>query len=198
MNLQILRHSVGVKTESDPPTNAIGPEPAMAADNPLQSGKLSDFGAEARASSHPLSCSLRSMITIPGRAFLAVIAGGLIAQAGCARSASPNAGHPTPESSREVLPAGKAAELAARLANEQCQRQYRSSPFKPQQHEAILQEGMYRWGGLDVGAPGGFSALVTFRQDGSEGHVEVYYSTDALKPPGEPDRTPPRDSPEPR
>jgi hypothetical protein len=58
---------------------------------------------------------------------------------------------------------------------------YRKRPFRPEQHVAILKGGMYRWGGLDVGGPAGFSALVTFRQDGGEQHVEVYYSTDVLR-----------------
>jgi len=34
------------------------------------------------------------------------------------------------------------------------------------------------WGGLDVGAKDGYSALVTFGQDGSHPKVEVYFSTD--------------------
>jgi hypothetical protein len=43
-----------------------------------------------------------------------------------------------------------------------------------------LEDGLYHWGGLDVGGAGGFSTLVTFRRDGSESHVEVYFSSDAL------------------
>jgi hypothetical protein len=136
------------------------------------------------------------MIPTASRFLLAVVAGGLIAQAGCARSVSPSAGSSTVESTRRVLSAGEAAELAARLANEQCERQFRKRPFKPeQQHATVSQDGRYRWGGLDVGAPGGFSALVTFHQDGSEPHVEVYFSTDALRPPGAPAQSPTEVSP---
>jgi hypothetical protein len=76
------------------------------------------------------------------------------------------------------LSADEAAQLAAKLANEECERRYRRRPFTAAQHAVVLQEGKYRWGGLDVGGPGGFSALVTFRQDGSKPHVEVYFSTD--------------------
>jgi hypothetical protein len=65
------------------------------------------------------------------------------------------------------------------LANEQCDRLYQKRPFRADQHAAVLQDGLYHWGGLDVGGVGGFSALVTFRQDGSEPHVEVYYSNDS-------------------
>jgi hypothetical protein len=116
------------------------------------------------------------------RILLAVVAGWLIALVGCSRSLSPGAGH-SPAAGGRLLPANEAAKLAARLANDQCERQYRKRPFTAEQHPAILQDGMYRWGGLDVGGPGGISALVTFRQDGSETHVEVYSSSDALRPP---------------
>jgi hypothetical protein len=81
---------------------------------------------------------------------------------------------------RTALCADDASLLAARLANEQCERQYRRRPFKADQHSAVLQDGLYHWGGLDVGGVGGFSTLVTFRRDGSESNVKVYFSSDAL------------------
>jgi ketosteroid isomerase-like protein len=74
----------------------------------------------------------------------------------------------------------EAALLAARLANDQCDRQYHRRPFTADQHPAVLAQGIYRWGSLDVGGVGGFSALVTFRPDSSDPHVEVYFSSDAL------------------
>lgn len=83
---------------------------------------------------------------------------------------------------RQKLSAAEAAELAARLANDQCERRFRRRPFRAEQHQAILQDSSYHWGGLDVGGPGGYSASVTFRQDGSDPHVEVYFSTDVLSP----------------
>jgi hypothetical protein len=73
-----------------------------------------------------------------------------------------------------------AADLAARLANEKCEHDYHRHPFKPEQHSAVLQNGLYHWGHLDVGGEGGFSAEVTFRPDGSKPHVEVYFSSDSL------------------
>jgi len=79
------------------------------------------------------------------------------------------------------LSASEAADLAARLANDACHRLYQRRPFKAEQHVAVLQGGEYRWGRLDEGAPGGYSALVTFRVDGSNPNVEVYLSTDVLK-----------------
>ena len=103
------------------------------------------------------------------------------AQIGCVRSTRPPGGGQQSESTpRQALSAPDAAVLAAQLANEQCERQYRRRPFKPEQHSAIFQGGRYHWGGLDVGGAGGFSAVVTFRRDGSEPHVEVYFSSDAF------------------
>jgi hypothetical protein len=77
-----------------------------------------------------------------------------------------------------ALSASEAAQLAARLANEECERRFHRHPFQADQHSAILQDREYRWGGLDVGAPKGFSALVRFREDGSRPSVEVYFSSD--------------------
>jgi hypothetical protein len=71
-----------------------------------------------------------------------------------------------------------AAQLAAKLANDECERLYKRRPFAAGQHPAVQGEGEYHWGGLDVGAPGGYSAQVTFGQDGSRPKVEVYFSTD--------------------
>jgi hypothetical protein len=120
--------------------------------------------------------------TTPSRILRAVIAGWVVCQPGCARSPSPSAGQPPVAVVPRFLPRYAAAILAARLANDQCEQQYRRRPFAAGQHPAVLKDGVYRWGGLDVGGPGGFSALVTFWQDGSEPHVEVYFSSDALSP----------------
>src|SRR5689334_13495768 len=77
---------------------------------------------------------------------------------------------------RRVLSAEDAAVLAARLANEKCERQYRRSPFKPEQYPAILRDGVYHWGQLDVGGHAGFSATVVFYPDGTGPQVEIYFS----------------------
>lgn len=81
---------------------------------------------------------------------------------------------------RQALSAADASVFAAQLANEQCERQYQRRPFQSQQYPAVLQDGVYHWGRLDIGGPGGFSALVTFHPDGSEPHVEVYFSSDTV------------------
>lgn len=87
------------------------------------------------------------------------------------------------QSAGHALNPAEAAQLAAKLANEECARRYRRQPFRPDQHTAQPTDAGYRWGGLREGARGGYSALVTFARDGSNPHVEVYYSTDALSPP---------------
>jgi hypothetical protein len=81
----------------------------------------------------------------------------------------------------EALTAAEAAQLAANLANDECDRRYNRRPFAPDQRSIVWDGERYRWGGLDVGGPGGFSALVTFAKDGSESKVEVYYSTDIMQ-----------------
>jgi hypothetical protein len=80
------------------------------------------------------------------------------------------------------LSSNDAAQLAAKLANDECERFYKRRPFSASQHPAVVRDGQYHWGGLDQGAPGGYSAQVTFGQDGSEPKVEVYFSTDRLDP----------------
>jgi len=104
----------------------------------------------------------------------------LVAQMGCVRSTNPSPAQSFEPSPRRALSVQEAGVLAARLANEQAERQYRRRPFNPAQYAATLQDGLYHWGKLDVGGVGGFSTVVTFRQDGSEPHVEVYFSSDAL------------------
>src|SRR5690349_7506560 len=83
----------------------------------------------------------------------------LVAQGGCARSTG-QTGQSSGPTTRRALSTEPAAVLAAQLANEQCERQYRRRPFKPEQHSAILLEGLYHWGELDVAGVGGFSAVV--------------------------------------
>ena len=111
---------------------------------------------------------------------LRVLLACLLAQVGCVRSTDHTAGQSPASNANRVLSAQDAAELAARLANEKCERQFRRRPFSPGQHSAMLQDGFYHWGQLDVGGVGGFSAVVTFREDGGEPQVEVYFSSDTL------------------
>jgi hypothetical protein len=94
------------------------------------------------------------------------------------KSASPAMSHEL----RTVLSAEQAATLAAKLANDECERLYKRRPFVPEQYEAGFAEGLYHWGHLDVGAPAGLSAEVWFKPDGSDPHVNVWFSTDAVQP----------------
>ena len=73
-----------------------------------------------------------------------------------------------------------AAQVAARLANDECERLYKRRPFVARQYPAVLQNGEYCWGHLDEGAVGGFSASITIGRDGSNPKVQVYFSTDQL------------------
>lgn len=120
------------------------------------------------------------MKSIPPKLILAALAGWALCEAGCARSSGPNTVSPPTKAQRIMLDNRGAAELAARLANDECARRYSRQPFAPQQHPAVLKQGMYEWGGLDVGGPSGFSAFVRFGLDGSNPQVEVYFSSDAL------------------
>lgn len=112
---------------------------------------------------------------------LGIVLACLLAQLGCVPSTNNSVGQPARSSAHPALSLHQAAELAARLANEQCQRQFQGRrPFSAAQYSAKLEDGLYHWGELDVGGIGGFSAVVTFRQDGGEPHVEVYFSSDTL------------------
>ena len=74
-----------------------------------------------------------------------------------------------------------ASQLAAQLANDECiKRQWREA-FSPSQYSAVLKDGTYHWGGLNLFAHKGISALVTFRQDGSAPHVDLYYSESIVR-----------------
>ncbi len=129
--------------------------------------------------------------TFESRLLLAAFVGLIALHLGCSPSPDRSGGRPATVVVGRVLSTGE----AARLANDQCERHYRSRPFLPEQYPAVLQEGAYRWGGLDVGGPRAFSALVTFRGDGTQPQVEVYFSSDALRPqklPVVPPEAPPR------
>jgi hypothetical protein len=104
----------------------------------------------------------------------------VVAAASCSRSAVAVTDRKQP--GVPVLSKADAAQLAARLANDECERRFKRRPFAATQHSPVLKNGEYRWGGLDEGAPGGYSALVTFGRNGSHPKVEAYYSTDQLSP----------------
>jgi hypothetical protein len=110
-------------------------------------------------------------------AMLGAVLTSIILQAGCSGPTTP-ANHVPSQTVRHVLSPTEAAQLAAKLANDECERLYRKRPFTANQHLAVLQGDQYRWGGLNEGGRGGLSALVVFRSDGSHPKAEVYFSTD--------------------
>ncbi len=102
--------------------------------------------------------------------------------AGASSCSGPTGDQHAPRAGRTLSPGG-AAELAAKLANDECARLYKRRPFAADQHPAVLlEDGRYHWGGLDQAGTAGYSADVTFAPDGSHPKVEVYFSTDRLDP----------------
>jgi hypothetical protein len=85
------------------------------------------------------------------------------------------------ENRPQRLTPADAAKVAARLANNECERLYKKRPFAAGTARAVETEEGYRWGRLDVKGPGGYSAVVTLAKDGTHAKVEVYYSTDLLR-----------------
>jgi hypothetical protein len=128
---------------------------------------------------------------------LSALAAGLLALVGFETSCSRSSASGRTQSVLRVLPPTEAAQLAAKLANDECERLYKRRPFAASQHPAVLRDGEYSWGGLDEGAPGGFSALATFGTDGSHPKVKVYFSTDVLFFPARPPDPPPPHNPRP-
>ncbi len=84
------------------------------------------------------------------RILLGAMVACLVAQMGCVRSTNPSAAQSSEPSPRRALSVQDAAVLAAQLANEQAERQYRRRPFNPAQYAATFQDGVYHWGKLDV------------------------------------------------
>ena len=85
-----------------------------------------------------------------------------------------------PQAELSLLSADAAADLAAQLANDECERLHGNRPFKPETYKVRLTEGLYTWGHVDPGGPGGLSAQVTFRPDGKDPQVQIWFSTDSL------------------
>ena len=112
----------------------------------------------------------------------------LILSPGCSKLFPTSTGGTGAQQSRQTLTPTQAAILAAKLANDECERRYEKRPFAPEQYAAVLEGDVYRWGRLDEGGRDGLSALVTFAPDGSNPKVAVYFSTDIILAPNLPDR----------
>jgi hypothetical protein len=82
---------------------------------------------------------------------------------------------------RPLLDRDAAAVLAARLANDECDRKYAVRPFTPEDWPIAEQDGHWSWGEVDPLGPNGYSVVVTFEADGTLPLVRVYKTTDGLE-----------------
>lgn len=76
------------------------------------------------------------------------------------------------------LSASEASALAARIANDECDRLYGERPFNAEYFPVRLLNGRYESGRLDLAGVSGYSAEVAFGLDGTDREVQVYYSSD--------------------
>ena len=84
------------------------------------------------------------------------------------------------EQASEPLDRSAALELAVKLANDECMRRFLQAPFHGPEYPIRLEDNRWTWGTLDVAAPGGLSAIVSFTLVGDDRTVEVFLSTDKV------------------
>jgi hypothetical protein len=75
-----------------------------------------------------------------------------------------------------------AAQFAASLANKECSRLYKQSPFSPENYKALFEKNRWTWGKLDSAVNLGFSARVSFDKDCNQQKVEIKLTTDNIPP----------------
>jgi hypothetical protein len=66
-----------------------------------------------------------------------------------------------------------AGTLAARLANDRCQKSFGSRPFSETDFEAMLDDGRWHWGTIDGGKVDGYEVEVSFDRTGGKKKVVV-------------------------
>lgn len=86
---------------------------------------------------------------------------------------------PTPSPAAR-LSADEAATLAAKLANDECDRRFERRPFSPSQYPIGFVGDRFVWGRLDPGGEDGFSAEVSFGPGGGDPEVKCYWSVDSI------------------
>lgn len=74
---------------------------------------------------------------------------------------------------RHPLTPVSAGTLAARLANERCEKEFGKRPFAPEDFEALLDEGRWHWGTADGGKVDGYEVEVSFDRAGRKKKVSV-------------------------
>lgn len=72
------------------------------------------------------------------------------------------------------MTAVSAGTLAARLANDRCQKAYGKRPFAADDFEAVLQDKRWHWGTDEGGKVDGFEVEVTFDAGGRRPSVDVH------------------------
>ena len=82
-----------------------------------------------------------------------------------------------PQLTRLSISTSEAAQRAAKLANDECEREYHERPFRLEQSPVVIEHDRYRWGGDDTNALSGTFALVTFDLDGGYPQVTIYDHT---------------------
>jgi hypothetical protein len=75
-------------------------------------------------------------------------------------------------SNRPLSPVS-AGTLAASLANERCQKTYGARPFHPEDFEAVMDNGRWRWGTPDGGKVDGYEVEISFDRTGRSKNVMV-------------------------
>ena len=81
---------------------------------------------------------------------------------------------------KQIITKKQAAEHAAKLANEKCQKDFGLSPFTPESYQAEFVDSKWHWGKIDPIGINGYSAKVEFCKDGSDENVRVVFHTDKL------------------
>jgi hypothetical protein len=74
---------------------------------------------------------------------------------------------------RTPLTPVSAGNLAARLANERCEKTFGKRPFAPEDFEALLDQGRWHWGTADGGKLDGYEVEVSFNPSGGRRKVAV-------------------------
>jgi hypothetical protein len=83
---------------------------------------------------------------------------------------------------RQQLNLREAAEVAAHLANDECEKHSKRRPFSPEDYKAVFRHGRWHWGKFDPAGVDGYSAEVSFKKNGSDPEVEVFFSSDSPAP----------------
>ncbi|MDD5528830.1 MAG: ABC transporter substrate-binding protein [bacterium] len=80
----------------------------------------------------------------------------------------------------EPLNEKTACQLATDLANQECERIYGTRPFLSEHYKATFFGERWQWGQMDAAGIKGYSAEVSFKKDGTDKKVQVFFSTDRL------------------